>query len=44
MNKLGFEEIDRKTTGGYMSSEKIQITFEGKEEDYHENDYVKTNR
>ena len=31
----------RKTTGGYMSEERIQITFGGYNTEYHENDYVK---
>lgn len=41
MNKIGFMEEERKTTGGYMSEERIQITFGGYNTDYHENDYVK---
>ena len=41
MNKIGFKEEERKTTGGYMSEERIQITFGGYNTDYHENDYVK---
>lgn len=41
MSKMGFYEIERNTTGGYMSEEKIQLTFEGYDQDYHENDYVK---
>ncbi len=41
MDKIGFKEEDRNTTGGYMSEEKLQITFGGYDTDYHENDYVK---
>jgi hypothetical protein len=41
MNKIGFKEEERETPGGYMSEEKIQITFGGYDLDYHENDYVK---
>lgn len=41
MSKIGFEEVERKTTGGYMSEERIQITFCGYNTDYHENDYIK---
>lgn len=41
MNKIGFTEEERKTTGGYMSEERIQITFGGYDNDYHENDYIK---
>ena len=41
MDKIGFKEEERKTTGGYMGAERIQITFGGYNTDYHENDYVK---
>jgi len=41
MDKIGFKEEERKTTGGQMSEERIQITFNGYDSDYHENDYVK---
>ena len=41
MDKIGFKEEERKTTGGYMSEERIQITFGGYNTEYHENDYVK---
>ena len=41
MDKIGFKEEERKTTGGYMGAERIQITFCGYNTDYHENDYVK---
>lgn len=41
MNKLGFKEVERHITGGLHSSERIIITFEGLDSDYHENDYVK---
>ena len=29
MDKIGFNEEERKTTGGYMGAERIQITFSG---------------
>lgn len=41
MNEIGFKEEERKCTGGYMSEERMQITFGGYDADYHENDYVK---
>jgi len=40
MKDINFVEIDRSICGGTMSSEKIQLTFEGDESDYNENGYV----
>jgi len=41
MNKNGWKEIERSVTGGQMSEERLQITFEGYDTDYQENDYIK---
>jgi hypothetical protein len=41
MNKNGWKEIERSATGGQMSEERLQITFEGYDTDYQENDYIK---
>lgn len=41
MNDLGFKEVERYVTGGLHSSIEIVLTFEGDEQDYHENNYVK---
>lgn len=41
MDAIGFKEVERRVTGGYMSEEKIQFTFEGEAEKYRETDYVK---
>jgi hypothetical protein len=41
MNKLGFIEESRHVIGSNFSEEKIQLTFEGRSTDYHENDFIK---
>lgn len=40
MKYIGFSEVDRVSCGGTMSTEKLQLTFEGKEEDYQDDCYV----
>lgn len=40
MNKMDFVEVERRITGGQMSEEKIQLTFEGRESKYNENGYI----
>ena len=41
MDAIGFAEVERKSTGGYMSEEKLQMTFSGDEKDYNEGYYIK---
>lgn len=45
MKQIGFIEVERFATGGLHSSPSVLITFEGKEDDYHEKGYIihKTN-
>lgn len=40
MNDINFLEVDRVACGGTMSSERLQLTFEGYEYDYNENGYI----
>lgn len=40
MNDLQFEEVGRIATGGMMSPPQLLLTFEGDEDNYHENGYV----
>jgi len=41
MDEIGFREIDRVSTGGYMSPVEIILTFEGDERLYHEDSYIR---
>lgn len=41
MERMGWQEESRIPTGGYMSEERLMITFQGLAEDYTVNDYIK---
>lgn len=40
MNHMGWREIDRVASGGYMSNNHLMLTFEGDKEDYNDDWYI----